>query len=804
MFNDNNSNNGYPNSLNNQNNNNLGYNQQGQNFDNNPNNQWQQQNNWNNNENWQNNGWGVNQNYNQQGQNNGYVPNPNYPQDNQGQNSGYQYPQQPTFTPYSDNTQPNNMLNFDNTQVNIPPSNDLSQYSKKKNKKNKKKKKGGCLWGIIKFFFWLFLIIAVIVGIVMGVNYFKNKKEIETLEASLGKLSFEEMFMGYEEKLKSEQSDIDGLTKYEKLEKGLSPEENSDTDGDGLTDKEEIEVYNTDPLRISTSGDGISDGLKVQNNLELTKKYKSNELSNIGVNSKFETVKLNSVKEENGLANVYKIDGYKVNGIETYNNYAIHSYNGKVELDFSKEIEELENYIIIKESGEADKDYEVLEDKNGVVTVNLRGESCVISIIKSENKTLDFFFSVNNDEEIDGNDAYLIVSPISLITGELHCYMWEKSLFAKDSSERGQVIGSYLSTALGNPVNMNHFYVNPVEFEVAVKVFDYVLGGSVYKNVMNEQGMEVSDEDVSMFEKALQIFIVGFRLNNGNWGEAFVNPEKVEEVKEKPSKYMSTFNVNTDALPFANLCTYISPGGNCAGFSWITARVFNSNSNKRSGSYTSKEVGLIKYDINNSDFDTFFDKYLNDYKSRTYWTDKYSNMPKMSYEDYEGTDGDFINFLGYHLRYANENTTPQSKLFNEEFKWSEFEKLQKYFASGDKVACLSMFSGNSGHSVLCYGLEQDEDNPNVWYMYVYDNNFPNHKFNGKYRANNKVKVVKYEPLIGEDYFEWTYYPLPNELPNYKYTSKAVGIEFDSMKSFAATAMQIHTMCVYDENLNEIF
>ena len=75
---------------------------------------------------------------------------------------------------------------------------------------------------------------------------------------------------------------------------------------------------------------------------------------------------------------------------------------------------------------------------------------------------------------------------------------------------------------------------------------------------------------------------------------------------------------------------------------------------------------------------------------------------------------------------------------------------------------------------------------------------------GKYRANNKVKVVKYEPLIGEDYFEWTYYPLPKQLPNYKYTSKAVGIEFDSMKSFAATAMQIHTMCLYDENLNIIF
>ena len=715
---------------------------------------------------------------------------------NNNQNNN-QYPQN-SNQGYSNFSQNNNQYFGENSQIKFT---DLNQFGG--NKKKKKKKRGGCLWGIIKFFFWIFIIIAVIVGIILGVNYFKNKKEIESLEASVPKMNMEEIYVNYGEKLKEEKSDIKGLTKYEKMEKGLSPDNNSDTDGDGLTDKEEIEVYKTDPLKISTSGDGVSDGLKVQQKMDLNKKYKSSELETVGVNSKFETVKLKDISEENALANIYQIDGYKVNGVETYCNYIIHSYNGKVELDFSKEIEELGSYTIVKESGEADKDYEILEDKNGKVSVSLNGNSCVVSILKGEELSFNVFDSVKSDE-INGNDAYLIVSPISLITGELHCYMWEKSLLGIGDSSRGEVIGSYLSNALGSPINMNHFYVNPIEFETVVKVFDYVLGGSIYKNVLSEQGMEVSDEDISMFEKGLQIFIVGFRLNNGNWGEAFVNPEEVEEIKEKPSKYMSTFNVAKDALPFANLCTSISPGGNCAGFSWITSRLFNSNSNKREGSFVHDEKGKLEYNINSSDFDTFFDKYLDDYKSRTYWEDKYGDLIKLKYEDYEGTDGDFINFIGYSLFYANSHTSPQSKFFNQEFKWSEFEKLQNYFVSGDKVACLSMFSGNSGHSVLCYGLEQDDDNPNVWYMYVYDNNFPNHKFNGKYRANNKVKVVKYEPLIDEDYFEWTYYPLPEQLPNYKYTSKAVGVEFDSMGSFAATAMQIHTMCLYDENLNVIF
>lgn len=745
-------------------------------------------------------------NYNQQGQNNGYVPNPNYPQDNQGQNSGYQYPQQPTFTPYPDNTQPNYMSNFNNTQSNIPPSNDLSQYSKKK--KNKKKKKGGCLWSLLKFIIIFWLIIGIIVGIIFGINYFNNQKEIKELEASIPKMSTEEILLLQEEKLKSEQSDIEGLSKWDKLEKGLSVGDNSDTDGDGLTDKEEIEVYKTDPLKVSSSGDTIPDGVKVKNSMELTKKYSSKEANNYGAFSKYETVKLKENSTENSLANIYEIENYKVSGVETVKNYAITNYSGKVDLDFSKEIEGLTGYVIVKEFGETNVEYEVLEDKKGKVTVSIKdGETVVVSLLKIENNNLNFFDSLDyENESIEGNNAYLVLSPISLITGQLHTYLWEASLFGGDNSERSEVVKSYLANALNCEIAMNHFYVNPVEVEIISKIFDSILGGTMYKSMLSEQGVEVSDEDVSFFTKALQFFVIGVKLDKGNWGEVLENPaENVEEeVKEKPSKYMSTFNVAKDALPFPNVGTYISPGGNCTGFTVITAKLFNSNSNKRSGEYNDDEYGLMSYDINNDDFNTFFDKHLDDYKNRTYWTEKYKDMDTLPYEKYEGTDGDFIKFLGYHWRQGNVKSSPQVKMFNDEYKWSDFEKLQDYFASGDNVACLSMSTAGSGHSVLCYGLSQDANNPNVWYMHVYDNNFPNHLFNGKYRATNKVKVTKCEPLFGEDYFEWTYYPLPDKLPNYKYTSRGVGLKFDSGSNFLVTALQAHIMSVYDENYNQIF
>ena len=770
------------------------------------------ENNYNQNNNWQNGGWNINQggnnqnynqdNINQNGQNFGNIPYPNYPQDNQEQNNDYQYPQQPTFTPYSDNTQPNYMSNFDNTQSNIPPSNDLSNYSKKK-----KKKKGGCLWSLLKFIIIFWIIIGIIVGIIFGVGYFLNKKEIKKLEASIPSMSTEEILLLQQEKLKSEASDIVGLSKWEKLEKGLSIGDNSDTDGDGLTDKEEIEVYNTNPLKISSSGDTIPDGVKVKNSMDLTKKYSSNEMD-FGVFAKYESVKFKDKSVENSLANIYEIEGYKVNGIVPIKNYAITNYSGKVELDFSKEIEGLSNYAIIKEYGDTSVEYEVLEDKKGIVTVSIKdGESIVISLLKVEGTSLNFFDNIDyENESIEGNNAYLVLSPISLITGQLHTYLWEASLFGGDNAERSEVVKSYLANALNCDIAMNHFYVNPVEVEIISKIFDSILGGTMYKSMLSEQGVEVSDEDVSMFTKALQIFVIGVKLDKGNWGEVLVNPaeEVEEEVKEKPSKYMSTFDVSKDALPFPNVCTYISAGGNCTGFTVITAKLFNSNSNKRSGEFKDEELGLMDYDINNSDFDTFFDKHLDDYKNRTYWTEKYSNMPSLKYNDYEGTDGDFIRFLGYHWRQGNVKSSPQVKMFNDEYKWSDFEKLQKYFADGDRVACLSMSSGGSGHSVLCYGLTQDANNPNVWYMHVYDNNFPNHLLNGKYRANNKVKITKYEPLFGDDYFEWTYYPLPEQLPTYKYTSKAVGLKFSSKIEFGATALQAHIMSVYDENYNQIF
>ena len=59
------------------------------------------------------------------------------------------------------------------------------------------------------------------------------------------------------EELKAIDSDIEGMSQYDKYEMGLSIEDGSDSDSDGLTDKEEIEIYDSDPLKASTAVDFV-------------------------------------------------------------------------------------------------------------------------------------------------------------------------------------------------------------------------------------------------------------------------------------------------------------------------------------------------------------------------------------------------------------------------------------------------------------------------------------------------------------------------------------------------------------------
>ncbi len=65
-------------------------------------------------------------------------------------------------------------------------------------------------------------------------------------------------------------ADNDGLKKSEEKQLGTDPDK-ADTDGDGLSDGDEVNKYHTNPLKADTDGDGLSDGDEVM-------KYKTDPL----------------------------------------------------------------------------------------------------------------------------------------------------------------------------------------------------------------------------------------------------------------------------------------------------------------------------------------------------------------------------------------------------------------------------------------------------------------------------------------------------------------------------------------------
>ena len=60
-----------------------------------------------------------------------------------------------------------------------------------------------------------------------------------------------------------EDSDRDGLTNLQEYQAGTNPI-NPDTDGDGLSDGDEVNKHHTNPLLADTDGDKISDGVEIQ------------------------------------------------------------------------------------------------------------------------------------------------------------------------------------------------------------------------------------------------------------------------------------------------------------------------------------------------------------------------------------------------------------------------------------------------------------------------------------------------------------------------------------------------------------
>ena len=142
---------------------------------------------------------------------------------------------------------------------------------------------------IIAGIFLMIATIAIAVAVVKGgyIDHLFRSNDILMPSASLISEA------DYLERLKLEESEISGMSKYDKLIAGLDPN-NNDSDHDGLTDDDELNIYHSDPTKMSTSDDLYSDGYKVENSMDIHTKYeydgepefKQNNCEEIKLNAK--------------------------------------------------------------------------------------------------------------------------------------------------------------------------------------------------------------------------------------------------------------------------------------------------------------------------------------------------------------------------------------------------------------------------------------------------------------------------------------------------------------------------------------
>lgn len=667
---------------------------------------------------------------------------------------------------------------------------DTNRYSKVY-----EKKRSGCLFVILKVLFVMLLIITV----TSGYKWYKQRELKEKELENIIVMNTEDMLDSF----KNKKSDIDGWSQYDKIQKGLSPRDNSDTDGDGLTDREELEVYSTDPLKVSTSGDNIPDGYKIQNGLDVTEKIENKQIEESLFEQSIKEIKLKNKEVENFGAVTREVD-IKVNGVKPVKAFRVESYTGEVEIDFTDWIDSAKNYIGFIMTDTITDNLSEVNIKDGKIEAEVSGAAYIGILEDLKSKVYTDLSDSGNSSYFGGSKALILRSPISELLGEPVLFIVEKQTISFGTGNRSEYLSNVAHTKYGMPIQVHHTYADPIEYETLKSILNLFMSGKALEAAIPEE----NKADFKITAKALMnTFLTMTEVDNGEWNIKFDESLVADDEKQnndKPSEYISSFSFKRDVFPFDNFSTYVSTGGNCAGFANITTAVFNKKFYPIESSSVFEDEPY-SYSIDHEDLATLLDKGLSDYKSLNYWNDTYDSLKDKNNITVD-SDRMFLEFMGYKWAELN-NCENRLQFWSDRPQWSTIEALKKYLASGDKIASLSMHS-ETGHAVNIYGMYQDEDNSDVWYLLIYDNNFPDNTFCGE-EINNRMKITKsYKKTVTgniEEYFTYDFYPVDGYesyrwLYDGSWDIKKYG---NALTNTVGTLTNTHGITIYDENLNII-
>jgi len=658
---------------------------------------------------------------------------------------------------------------------------------------------GGMHMNKIRNFFKNHKFLIVVIGIAFALGILHICSEIYGQEkASADLLGYEvEDYEEYVKKLKDTPSDIEGLSQYDKYKMGLNFKDGSDSDYDGLTDKEEIEIYGTDPLKSSTAGDLYMDGYKVQNGMDLTKKY-DYEGEIIFQNNECNDVKLEADEPTDLYATVkdcterYSLDTYGISKI--YKGYWMYNYHGTIKLDLTDVfantkdvnvwvcqgdfliagVSELEKCKYIKEDNEITLKYEF----------NLN-QSYFIYVTEKVSGVSSFLAGINRNTSLqatgaDNQSGVALVYGFPLLeqffnVGGHICYtelpdktLNDAFLIRAIDYCNNSVLGSKISTEDTSKLTAS----NNSEIEHMTNLFRKYLPIFELKSLDNVT-LANYFFDFKVYNDENEIDA----KNNGDNGDG--------EQRKYYRNYHTEFDQYTDELPFQNFESEYAKGGNCAGISHLTAYLFNTGSAPASGSY-----GNITWNLGvDSENLTLTDRGLEDYKSRTFVDEHLGMNDNYLGDGLTAGEQEFVKMIGAYWKEANDkiklNEYAMSNENGEKWDWSVAEQMTNYLDQG-KIICASMlFRNGTGHEVNLYDYYYLENDDSELLFRVYDSNIPQNMRDGYVLNCDGACYLQCKRLTrpdGTESFSYLYYPIEGNLDYVASSSKTL----QPVGSFVAT------------------
>jgi len=600
------------------------------------------------------------------------------------------------------------------------------------------------------------------------------------------------------EKYKDVPSDIAGMTQYDKILKGLDPENGSDSDYDGLTDKEELEEYGSDPLKTSTSGDLYSDGYKVANGLDINKYYDDGEVIYYNLPQE---IKLHARYASDNTATLGRLFAYEGDKDIYYKAFTLSRFAGD---GFTYDLSEICNkagvdsndigvYIRDASSNEIiDCEYNV---EGSIISVNCDfkkpgGYNIYIADKKAiPSKITRFLFgdaiadefnrlaNANEFEIYKGHykdeEQGLVVMPFPILawlSGDSKSFRptaYYNNTYDEDQNNR----------EIRNLDYIAHWVINNKEKEVIYKPSTIVEIVNRYERLERIGGGFFNGKHDDFLHNALLSYFLIDEFDE-------MGSEKFEGIPPRPQSFegITGFDIVADTLPFKNFRTTIGVYGNCMGISTLIAKINNTGTNPSSGS---SEYSNIEWDISgDEENNTLMDKTLNDYKTADFIREHRNSKGFVSVDLSKGEE-EFLKMIGAY--FIDGNTIAQKKcpiLKNDGYSMYSLDRLRQACRDNlnDKVLILSMYSkdgdNSHGHAVNVHGYFDGLDDEKPFFLRVYDNNFP-----GEESRNLIVRIT------------------PDDRGSFDYEYTVPGAEDYGYSSFDTEKYMFMLM---DENHNVIF